>query len=258
MPLNPLQVAGAGASAIGGLVNIFSGLKMQREARNIKPDYYGINDPRLSGMESQYAKQMLGRAQMQANARMPGAAARERQLQTAAAGTQAAISRGVVDPTMAMQSILASQTMADDQINNQFMQEAQMQQQREANLMGAQQTMISERDKAMAEKMAKFQMDMSQKNALRSAGQQAISSGIGAMAGTLTGLGGAMEQSKGNKQYMGLLERMYGGGGGTTNPTTYTPLMKVPSLFNTALSQRSGSMGMSGLPNQPSFRGKLG
>ena len=207
----PLSMAlGVAGSVAGGLFNIFSGAKMMREARAIKPDYYSFNDPRLAGMESQYAKQMLGRAQMQVNSRMPGAAARERQLQTSMAGSQAAITRGAVDPTMAMQSILATQAAANDQVNAQLAQEAQFQQQREASLMGAQGTMISERDKALAERNTKFQMDMAQKNALRNAGQQAISSGISGMTETLTGAG-ANKQAQDQKRIQNsFFAQMYG------------------------------------------------
>lgn len=124
MPL--ASVLGAGASIVGGLFNIFSGSKMKREAKKIKPDYYGIEDPRLKGMESQYAKDMLGNAQMLRNARNPYAASQTRAIQGAQANAQAALQRGAVDPTIAMQSILASQAQADQSINNQFIQEQQM------------------------------------------------------------------------------------------------------------------------------------
>lgn len=201
---------GALMSIAGGIFNISQGRKMMKEAKAIKPDYFGIDDARLSGMESQYAKDMLGRAQTQVNARMTGAAGRERQIQAGRAGTQAAIARGAVDPTMAMQAMLASQAQSDDQMNNQFMMENQFQQQREANLMNAQGTMISERDKALQEKNMKFQMDMAQKNALRNAGQQNISGGINSMAGTLVGIGAKKQQNDYNNQYLSMMQKMYG------------------------------------------------
>jgi hypothetical protein len=187
--MNPLSAIGGAAQIGTSIFNIFQGAKMMKDAKKINPDYFGINDSRLNGMESQYAKDMLGRSQTQVNARMTGAAARERQIQGSRAGTQAAIARGVVDPTMAMQAMLASQAQGDDQMNNQFMMENQFQQQKEANLMNAQGVMISERDKALQEKGMKYQMDMSQKNALRSAGQQSISSAGSALAGSFMGMG---------------------------------------------------------------------
>ena len=208
----PGIASGTGAlmSVANGIFNIASGAKMMKESRNINPDYFGINDPRLSGMESQYAKNMLGRAQTQVNARMMGASARERQIQGARAGTQAAIARGAVDPTMAMQAMLASQAQGDEQINNQFMMENQFQQQKEANLMNAQGTMISERDKALQEKGMKYQMDMSQKNALRDAGRQAVTGGLGSISGTLIGLGQQKQQKDYNNQYFSMMQQMYG------------------------------------------------
>lgn len=204
-----LGAIGAGVQAATSLFNIFSGIGMLNKASKIKPDYYSFNDPRLKGMESQQARDMLGRSQMQVNAMTPGAASRQRQIQSSRAGTQAAIQRGSVDPSMALQAMLASQAQADDQINNQYTMEAQMQQQREANLMGAQGTMISERDKALAEKMGKYQMDMSQKNALMNAGQQSISGGGSALAGTFMGLGAQQQQASYNNKYLGLMEKMY-------------------------------------------------
>lgn len=201
---------GAGAQVAGGLFNIFQGAKMLKESKKIKPDYFGIDDKRLNGMESQYAKDMLGRAQTMLNARMTGAAARERQIQGSRAGTQAAIARGAVDPTMAMSAMLASQAQADDQSNQLFGLENQMQQQRDANLMNAQGVMISERDKALAEKNMKFQMDMSQKNALRNAGQQSISGGLSSIAGTFTGMGAQKQQADYNKNYLSIMQKMYG------------------------------------------------
>jgi len=202
--------AGALMSLAGGIFNLVQGRKMMKEAKGIKPDYFGFNDSRLNGMESQYAKDMLGRAQTQLNARMTGAAARERQIQAGLAGTQANIARGAVDPTMAMQAMLASQAQASDQTNQLFGLENQMQQQRDANLMNAQGVMISERDKALQEKNMKYQMDMSQKNALANAGRQSISGGLSSMAGTLIGLGQQKQQKDYNNQYLSMMQKMYG------------------------------------------------
>jgi hypothetical protein len=70
--------------------------------------------------------------------------------------------------------------------------------------------MISERDKALNEKMAKFQMDMGQKNALRNAGQQAISGGISGIAGTLTGLGANQQAQRQQNVQNSLMAQMYG------------------------------------------------
>lgn len=220
--MNPFMIAGAVAGGIKGLVNIFDGISMRKQAKKIKPDYYSLNDPRLAGQESQYAKQMLGRAQMQVNARMAGAAQRDRQIQTGLAGTQAAIARGVVDPTMAMQSMLASQAQAGQQMDNAAMMDAQFQQQKEANLVNAQNTMIGERDKLYQEKTNKYQMDMSQKNALRNAGQAAISSGIGSIAGSLTGFGANKQALDQQDMQNNFLSQMYGGGSGSAG-AGFTP-----------------------------------
>lgn len=228
--MNPLMIAGAAAGGIKGLVNIFDGISMRNQAKKIKPDYYSLNDPRLAGQESQYAKDMLGRAQMQANARMAGAAQRDRQIQTGLAGTQAAIKRGVVDPTMAMQSILASQAQAGQQMDNAALMDAQFQQQREANLVNAQNTMIGERDKLYQEKANKFQMDMSQKNALRNAGQAAISSGISGIAGALTGFGANQQVTQQQEFQNSILNKLYGNSNATKDPNFLARISKGGSF----------------------------
>lgn len=85
-----------------------------------------------------------------------------------------------------------------------------MQQQRDANLMNAQGVMISERDKALQEKNMKYQMDLSQKNALANAGRQTISGGLGTMANTLIGIGQQKQQKDYNNQYLSMMQKMYG------------------------------------------------
>jgi hypothetical protein len=167
---------------LSSIYGIGSGISQRKAAKKINPDYFAINDPRLNTMASPYAQQMLGRAQMQVNARMPGAAQRERQLLAGTAGTQAAISRGATDMSSAMQGILAAQAMGADQINNQALMEAQFQQQREGQLMNAQQTMIGERDKAFNAMNQKYMMDLERKNALQNAAQESISGGLGGLA----------------------------------------------------------------------------
>lgn len=179
MPFNiTAGLVGQGLSSLAGIV---SGIGQLRQAKKIKPEEYQFNDPRLNNMASPYAQQMLGRAQMQVNARIPGAAARERQIQAGTAGTQAAIRRGAVDSSMAMQGILAAQAQGNQQVDNQTMMEAQMQQQREANLMNAQGTMISERDKAFGAMQDKYRYDMDRKMALQNAGMGGISGGLGGL-----------------------------------------------------------------------------
>lgn len=205
-----LMAAGAVAQGLGSLFNIWQGAKMMKEAKKINPDYYSINDSRMKGMESEYAKSMLGRAQMQVNARSPLAAVRERSIMAGTASTQSNILRGVVDPTMAMQGFLAAQKQGQANMDDQFAMEANMQQAAENRLINAQGTMISERDKILAEKMNKYQMDMSQKNALRSAGQQSISSGFSSLAGTLMGAGQMGQSQKNFNTQMDLTKQIYG------------------------------------------------
>lgn len=167
MPIPLLLAAAAAVQAGSSIYGGIKGAQMLKQAKKINPLYnkYQTN---------QNAKDMLARQQMLLNARSPFAAARDRQIQSQSAATKAAIQRGAVDPTMAIQGILASQNAADDQINQQFAMENQMQQQREANLMNAQNVMIGEGTKEYEDMWRKYQMDTDQKNALRQAGTQSI------------------------------------------------------------------------------------
>lgn len=182
---NPIgQAISLGTSIFGAI----QGAKMLKQAKAIKPEYYAYGDKRLLGNESQYAKDMLGNAQMQRNARNPYAASQTRAILGGQATAQAALQRGSVDPVMAMQGILASQAQADQSINNQFIQEQQMQGQRDANLMNAQGVMISEGDKVYQDRMNKFQFDTDMKMALQNAGRQTIiNAGKDAASGFIAG-----------------------------------------------------------------------
>lgn len=177
---NPIgQAIQLGTSIFGAI----QGAKMLKEARKINPLYvpYEIN---------QSAKDMLGRQQMMLNARNPFQAAQTRAILGAQQNANANIARGAVDPAMAMQGFLASSAQADQAIGGQFMQEQQMQAQRDANLMNAQQVMIGEGDKLYKDKMNKYMLDMDRKTALQNAGRQTILNAGKDLASTFIAKGG--------------------------------------------------------------------
>lgn len=200
MPI-PLLLAAAPAIA-SSIFGAFKGAKSLKEAKKIKPEYYAYGDPRLLGNESPYAKQMLGQAQMQLNARNPFAAAQQRGILGSQANAMAGAQRAVTDPSQALAMTAALQANTDQALFGQAAQEQQAYQQRMGNLMGAQQVMISEGDKVYQDRLRKFMMDQERKDALQQAGTQSIINAGSSLGSSLLGLGKA-----------GGFGKLFGGGG---------------------------------------------
>jgi hypothetical protein len=168
---NPIgQALSLGTSIFGAI----QGGKMLRQARGIKPEFFAYGDKRLQGNESQFAKDMLGRATMQLNARTPFAAQAQRGILGNQANALSSVQRNVIDPSQALAMTAALSAQTDKSIADQMMMEQQLQQQREGNLMNAQGVMISEGDKVYQDRMNKFNFDSNLKMALQNAGRQTI------------------------------------------------------------------------------------
>lgn len=191
MPIPLLIGAGLVAQGISSLFGAAKGAQALKRSKKIKPDYFAYGDSRLQGAESPYAKQMLGLAQTQLNARSPLAAARERALLGSQANAMAGVQRAVTDPSQALAMTAAISAQTDQAISNQFMQEEAMKQQRMANLMNAQNVMIREGDKVYQDRMNKFMMDQQRKDALQQAGSQTIMNAGSNLASTLFSAYGA-------------------------------------------------------------------
>lgn len=200
MALPALAVVGLGMQAA---TSIFGGIKAAqqlKEAKKINPFYQKYE-------ASPYAKQMLGRAQQQVNARSPFAEAQRRSILSSQANVGSNIRRGAVDPSMAMAGLLASQAMGDQAMNQQFIMDNQMQAQREANLMAGQQAMTLEGDKVYADMMNKYKMDLDRKTALRQAGVQGIMNAGSSLASTAFGAQGLLNSTKMNQAQIDYLNR---------------------------------------------------
>jgi hypothetical protein len=166
--------AGLVTQGLSSLFGAAKGIQAMNQSRKIKPEYYAYGDPRLQGNESPYAKQMLGLAQTQLNARSPFAAAQQRGILGSQANAMASAQRAVTDPSQALAMTAALQANTDQSLFNQGMQEQQLYQQRFGNLANAQQTMIREGDKVYDDRMNKFMMDQQRKDALQQAGAQTL------------------------------------------------------------------------------------
>lgn len=233
MPI-PLLLAAAPALA-SSLFGAAKGIQAMNQSRKIKPDYFAYGDPRLQGNESPYAKQMLGLAQTQLNARSPFAAAQQRGILGSQANAMANAQRNVTDPSQALAMTAALQANTDQALFNQGLQEQQMYQQRLGNLMGAQQVMIGEGDKVYNDRMRKFMMDQQRKDALQQAGAQSLISAGSNLSSSLLGLRNAQMS-----------------GGKFASPSAIAPKTSAPMF------QGYGMLGGGGPSTLPSVGGITG
>lgn len=147
--LDPLSAIGLGVGLIGGIGSIFGNRKSNRDLQ------------RLIGQDPTYkanplAAQRLGLAQTLLNARMPGAAAAERNIYGNQANTMANVNRNATDASQALAMAAASQGQANQAFGNLATQEAQDYQRRYGNLVGAQEGQIQEGDKVYQDQVRRF------------------------------------------------------------------------------------------------------
>lgn len=167
-----MKVAGIAGQVGATAYGIAQGAKMMSEANAIDPRYYQYGDPKLQGYESPYAKQMLGLAQTQLNARSPYAVAQQRSILASQAGAQSAGQKAITDPSQLLAMAPVYQGVAGKQEFDRAFAEQQQYQQKLAQLTGAQQVMIGEGEKIYQDRLRKYQMDMDLKQALKQAGRQ--------------------------------------------------------------------------------------
>lgn len=201
MPI-PLLLAAAPAIA-SSVFGAVKGIQSLSQARKIKPQEYAYGDERLLGNESKYAKQMLGLAQTQLNARDPFAVAQQRGILGSQANAMAGAQRAVTDPSQALAMTAALQGNTNQAMFQQGLAERQGYQQRLGNLTGAQGVMIQEGDKVYQDKMQKFMRDQARKDALQQAGTQSLINAGTSLSSSLLGMGKA-----------GGFGKMFGGGAG--------------------------------------------
>jgi hypothetical protein len=177
MPL-PLVLGAAGAAAgiAKGIFGIVQGSKMLKEAKKINPFYEKYQT-------SQAAKSLAGMAQTNLNAVNPSFNMQQRSIQGAQANAMAGVNRNVTDSSQALAMAAGIQGQSDSASANLGMQMDAAKQQNMQNYMQAQNVLLGEDRMKYQDMMNKYQMDLSQKNALRSAGQQAVVGGIGAIGG---------------------------------------------------------------------------
>jgi hypothetical protein len=184
----PLMIAGLVAQGLGSGFGAIKGAQMMKQAKAINPAW--------NLKESQAAKQMLGTAQTQLNARNPFAEASRQAILGGQANVISGVERNAIDPSQALAIITGVAGQTNQSLMEQGRQDNAMQAQRTANLFNALQTNVGQENLANQFMSQKYQMDLGQKNALQSAGQQSIVNAGTNLAGTFLG---ASAQNTGTK-----------------------------------------------------------
>jgi len=193
--LDPISAAGLGIGLIGGIGGIFGNRKSQRQLEALikaNPTYTA----------NPIAAQRMGLAQSLLNARMPGAAAAERNIYQNQANTMASVNRNATDASQALAMAAAGQGQTNQAISNLSTQEAQDYQRRYSNLVGAQEGVINEGDKVYQDQVRRFQ-DLAQIRGAQAHNRSAMWQSLGNLGFGMMGLG--MSGGGGS---------MFGGGGG--------------------------------------------
>jgi hypothetical protein len=159
LPIAPL--VGLGVGLIGGIGKMFGRGKANREM-----DKLLAKNPVYS--ENPLARQRLGLAQTLLNARMPGAAAVERNLFTNQATQLNRLDRGATDASQALAAAAGIGAGTDNSLMQLGVTEAQDYQRRLNNLTNAQEGVIQEGDKVFADQTRRYNDEF----AVRGAQQQ--------------------------------------------------------------------------------------
>lgn len=194
--MDPLSIIGAGVGLLGGIGSIFGNKKSQRQLENLisQNPQYAANP---------IAAQRMGLAQTLLNARMPGAAAAERNIYQNQANMIGNVNRNATDASQALALAAAGQGQANQAFGQLATQEAQDYQRRYGNLVGAQEGVIQEGDKVYQDKVRRFQ-DLAQIRGAQANNRQTMwnslsNLGFGAMNLGLAGGIGAMGGGGGNR-----------------------------------------------------------
>lgn len=201
--LGSFGVASLIGQGISGLAGIGFGIADLIKAGKIKPKYNPYQT-------SEYAKSMLGGAQQQMNARNPYAAQAQRGILGSQANAMAGVQRNATDPAQAMAIAAGLQGQTDASLANQSMQEYQLQQQKIANLMNAQQAMIGEDRMKYQDMFNKYQLDTDMKTALNNSGRQSIVNAFGSMANTAMGVSNLQNQSANQNLWQQYMKKQLG------------------------------------------------
>lgn len=200
--MDPLAIAGLGIGLIGGIGGLFGAKKANRQLEQLMKQNPAYKANPL-------ANQRMGLAQTLLNARAPGAAAAERNINQNQANTMGMVNRNATDASQAMAMAAAGQGQSNQAFGNLQQAEEQDYQRRYGNLEGAQQGVIQEGDKVFQDSVRRFQ-DTAQIKGMQNQNRQGAWN-------SLSNLGfGAMSLGM-----AGGSQSLFGGGGGGQKSTSY-------------------------------------
>jgi hypothetical protein len=193
---DPISSAiGAGIGLIGGIGGLLSAGKANRQLEGLlrRDPQYQVNP---------LAQQRLAYANTLLNARMPGAAAMDRNIYGAEANQMANIQKNAADGSQALAMGAASQGQTDQAFGNAAQVENQDFQRRYQNQVGAQEGMINEDDKVYQDRLRRLQDEANIRGAQAQNRQGAWNA--------ISGAGGGLM----NFGLAGGAKGIFGGGGG--------------------------------------------
>lgn len=147
--MDPLAIAGLATGLIGGIGSLFGAGRASRRMAALQK-----RNPVYE--ENPLSQQRLGLAQTLLNARMPGAAAAERNIYNTQGSTLSNIQRNATSSADALALAGGVQAQTNQQFQNLGQQEAGDYYNRLENLTGAQQGVIGEQDKVFQDKVRRF------------------------------------------------------------------------------------------------------
>lgn len=159
MPI-PLAAIGLAVGAAGAIGKIFGRGKANRQLKQLmklNPEYK-VNP---------LAEERLGLARTLLNARMPGAAAVERNIFSNQATTQANVNRNATDASQALAIAAGLQGQTNQSLQDLGVSEAQDYQRRYGNLERGQEGMIREQDKRYQDQVRRFQDQLGAQGAMQ-------------------------------------------------------------------------------------------
>lgn len=181
MGFDPLSIAGLGLGVIGGIGGLFGAKKSNRQLEALikqNPQYQA----------NPIAAQRMGLAQTLLNARMPGAAAAERNIYQNQANMMGNVNRNATDASQALALAAAGQGQSNQAFGNLATQEAQDYQRRYGNLTQAQEGQIQEGDKVFQDQVRRFQ-DLAQIRGAQAHNRQSAWSSLGNLGFGMMGYG---------------------------------------------------------------------
>lgn len=196
MPL-PFLAIGAAISGISSLFGAAKGIGMMNQAGQIHPEW--------NYQESQDAKNMIGLTQTRLNSQNPYANANRRNIMTSQANAMNSIKKAVMDPSQALAMAAATQGQADQSTFQQNQQDLAYDQQNMGNYMNAANVGVNQNNMKNQFMAQKYSNDMSQKNALQTAGQQSVMNAGQSLASTAMGVQTMINDRQDKQDLLGAL-----------------------------------------------------